>query len=112
MLPETSTSRVAAEIGVLLKLLDEVAVLLGPQLPVNVPRVVAEGIFTVLAELNRLAEVRTAMHAGEEALDDVPGPQLQPRDPLDGVRMQKSSGIAHRGSVRLLAWGLRPRYDR
>ena len=102
----------AAEVGVLFELLDVVAVLLGPQLPVDVPGVVAEGVLAVLAKLDRLAEVGTAMHAGEETLDDVAGPHFQPRDPLDRVRMQKSSGIAHRGSTRLLAWGLRPRCGR
>ena len=95
----------AAEVGVLLELLDVVAVLLGPDLPVDVPQVVAAGVLAVLAELDRLAEVRAAVHARQEALDDVPGAQVQPGDPLDRLRMQKSFGIGHRGSARLLWWG-------
>src|SRR5262249_52899700 len=73
------------------ELLDKVAVLLGPDFPVDVPRVVAVRIFAMLAEFDRLAEVRAAVHAGEEALDDVPSPQFQPRDPLDCLWMQKLS---------------------
>ena len=95
----------AAEVRVFLELLDVVAVLLGPDLPVDVAQVVAAGVLAVLAELDRLAEVRAAVHAGEEALDDVPRAEIEPGDPLDRLRMQKSFGIVHRGSVRLRGWG-------
>ena len=59
----------------------------------------------MLEKLDRLAEVRTAMHPGEESLDHVPGPQFQPGDAFDRLRMQKSFGIGHRGSVHLRARG-------
>ena len=95
----------AAEVGVFLELFDVVAVLLRPDFPIDVAQVVAEGVLAMLAKLDRLAEVRTAMHAGEESLDDVPCAEIEPGDPLDRLRKQKSLGIVHRGSVRLRGWG-------
>jgi hypothetical protein len=33
------------------------------------------------------------VHAGEEALDDVAGADVEPGDPGDGLRVQKAAGI-------------------
>ena len=65
-------------------------------------QVIAPHVFTVLHEFDTLAEVRTAVHAREEAFDDVTRPQLHAADALDRLRMQKSFGIGHRWLVRLL----------
>ena len=59
----------------------------------------------VLEELDGLAEVRAAVHPGQETLDQVLGAEIEPGDPLDRLRKQKSLGIVHRGSVRLRGWG-------
>ena len=80
----------AAQVRVFFELLDVQAVLPRPDLPVDVPQIVAGHVFAMLQELDRLAEVRTAVHPRKESFDDVPGPQFQPRDPLDRFRMQKS----------------------
>ena len=99
MLPETSTSNDATHVRVFFELLDVQSVLPGPDLPVDVPQVVAGGVFAMLQEFDGLAEVGAAVHARQKTFDDVPSPQLQPRDPLDRFRMQKSFGIGHRSSV-------------
>ena len=97
----------AAQIGLFLELLDVIAILLGPDLPVDASQVVAVGIFAMLAELDRLPEIRAVVHAGEEALDDVPRTQLEPCDPLDRFRMQESLGIGRgiAGLIRLPGGG-------
>ena len=43
-----------------------------------------------------MAEERAAVHAGDEALDDVLGPQVKPGDLGDGLGMQKTAGIVGR----------------
>ncbi len=53
-------------------------------------QVVTRHVLAVLPELDRLAEVRTAMHPRQESFDDVPRSQFQPRDAFDRFRMQKS----------------------
>ena len=58
----------AAEVGVFLELLDVVAVLLGPDLPVDVAQVVAGRVFAVLQELDRLPEVRDCGACRRETL--------------------------------------------
>ena len=66
MLCDTSTNSVAPQVGVFLVLLDVIAVLFGPHFPIDVPQVVAVAVLAVLQKLDRLPEVRTAMHAGEK----------------------------------------------
>jgi hypothetical protein len=53
-------------------------------------QVIARDVFAVLEEFDGLAEIRAFVHAGQVALDDMPRPNFQPRDPLDRLRMQKS----------------------
>ena len=96
----------AAEVRVFFVLLDVEAVLLGPDLPIDAAQVVARRVFAVLEELDGLAEVRAAVHAAEEAFDDVSSANLQPADPLDHLRMQRSFGSGRHGSVGLRAWEL------
>jgi hypothetical protein len=43
-----------------------------------VARVVAGGVLAVLDELDAMAEERAAVHAGDEAFDDVAGAQVEP----------------------------------
>ncbi len=80
----------ATKVRLFLELLDIQAVLAGPDLPVHVAKVIATDVFAMLQELDRLAEVRAAVHPREEAFDHVPRPNFQPRDPFDRFRMQKS----------------------
>ena len=92
------------QVGVFLVLLDEIAVRLGPDLPVNPPHVVTGNILPVLNKLDRLAQVRAAVQTGEKALDDVPGTDFEPGNPRDLLRPQKSSGVSGHWSVRLPCW--------
>jgi hypothetical protein len=55
-----------------------------------VPQIVARDVFAMLQELDGLPEIRAAVHPRKKSFDDVPGPNFQPRDPLDRLRMQKS----------------------
>jgi hypothetical protein len=44
----------------------------------------------MLQKLDGLPEIRALVHPRKKTYDDVPGPDFQPRDPLDRLRMQKS----------------------
>jgi len=46
----------------------------------------------VLHELDGMAEERALVHAGDEALDHVPGAQIEPRDAGDGLGCRKRRG--------------------
>jgi hypothetical protein len=59
-----------------------------------VAEVVAVGVLAVLQEFDRAAEVRTAVHAREEAFDDASGAEIEPRDAFDRLRVQESFGAA------------------
>ena len=61
------------QIGLFLVLLDVVTILLGPDFPIDMPRIVAARIFAVLHEFDRLTEIRAAVNSGEETFDDVAG---------------------------------------
>ena len=50
-------------------------------------------VLAVLHELDRVAEERAAVHAGDEALDDLPGPQVEPGDAGDGLGVQEAARI-------------------
>ena len=47
----------------------------------------------MLHELDGMAEERTAVHAADEALDDLAGAQLEARDAGDGLGVQEAAGI-------------------
>ena len=93
-----------AEVRVFFVLLDVIAILLGPDLPIDVPQIVAGGVLAVLAKLDRLAEKGTAVDARQKSLDHVARAHLEPANPGDRLRMQKSFGIGHRASTRPLWW--------
>ena len=95
----------APQVGFFFVLLDVVLVGLRPDLPVDAARIVAGDVFAVLHELDRLPEIRAAVQARQKSLDDVPSLQFQPRNPRDGLRLQKSSGIAGHASARLPSRG-------
>lgn len=94
----------APEIGILFVLLDVETVLASVNLPVDVPEVVTRRVLPVLYELDRLTEVRTAMHTRKEALHDVSGSKLHRVDAADRFRMQVFFGIGHHAAIRLEPW--------
>jgi hypothetical protein len=65
---DVSTSRKAAEVRLVLVLLDLVAVRLGVGLPVDVLQLVAGHVLAVLGELHARAVVRALVHARQHAL--------------------------------------------
>jgi hypothetical protein len=86
---------VAAQVGLLLELLDVVLVELAVGLPVDAPHVVAGGVLLVLGELHRLAVVRRAVQAGEEALGDGADPQLEGPEPGQHLRVEQRARRRH-----------------
>ena len=68
------------EVRLLLVLLEVVALGAAVDLPVDVLDVVAGGVLAVLGELDGEPVPRAAVPAGEVALDDLPGLQLQAVD--------------------------------
>ena len=60
------------------------------RVPIDVAQVVAGDVFAMLQKLDRLPEIGALVHPRKKTFDDVPGPNFQPRDPLDRLRMQKS----------------------
>ena len=68
-------------------LLNVQTILPRPDLPIDVPKIIAGRVLAVLAKLNRLSEVGTTMHARQVALDDLTSPQIHPGDALDRFRM-------------------------
>ena len=72
----------AAEVRVLLVLLHVEAVLLGPDFPIDAAEVVARRVLAVLQELDRLPEVRAAVHAAEQPFDNVHDARISKREPI------------------------------
>src|SRR5690606_6576880 len=93
--------------------LDVVAVGFGPNLPIDVPSLVACDVLAMLQELDTVAEIRAAMHARQKALDDLPGANLEPGDPCEllwtqrSFTLQRFAGIADHASARLPSRGSR-----
>src|SRR5262245_35686242 len=79
----------AIEVGLLLELLDVVAIGARVHLPVDGRDVVAGHVLAVLGELDAKALEGTAMQAGEKALDDRPGPELQRPEARHDRRIQE-----------------------
>ena len=73
--------QVAGDVRLGLELLDVVLVGLGVDVPVEVLEVVAGDVLAVLGELDREALERAGVQAGQEALDDELGPQVEPGRP-------------------------------
>ena len=55
--------------------------------------VVAGDILAVLHKLDGMPKERTAMHAGDEALDDVLGAQVETRDARDRLRVEEAARV-------------------
>ena len=80
--------QVAREVGFLFVLLDEVLVGAREHLPVERGEIVAGQILPVLRELDAESLVRTAMQAGQEALDDRPRLEIDRAEPRDDRRIE------------------------
>src|SRR5262245_15923702 len=85
------------------------AVGLAPDLPVEVPDVVAADVLAVLHELDGVPEEGAFVHAGDEPLDGLLGAQVEPRRAGNDRRVKEAAravGVA-RGWHSLLS-GLEP----
>ncbi len=74
----------AAQVRLVLELLDESAVTARQHLPVDVARIIALDVGAIFGELDREAVVRTAVHAFPEALDDDLRAQLKRANAREG----------------------------
>ena len=86
-------------VGVGLELLHVVAVGARVEPPVDAPDVVAGHVRPVLGEVHRVPEVRRAVQAVDEALDDGPREQLEVVDPREHRGSRKRARSARRASV-------------
>jgi hypothetical protein len=80
--------QVPSDIRFGLVLLDVVAVGLGEDEPVDVFEVVALGVSAVFAEFDAEPVERAGVQTAQKALDDEPGPQVEPRDRADHFRLE------------------------
>ena len=55
--------------------------------------VVAADVVAVLDELDRVAEERDSVHAGDEPLDDLLGAQVEPADAGDDLGVEEAAGV-------------------
>jgi hypothetical protein len=83
--------QVARQARLGLELLEIDAIGFADHLPIDIPQVVPRRVLPMLGELDRLPSIRAAMLAGEKAVDDVPGAQLQPVQPGDrcGIELER-----------------------
>ena len=92
------------DVGLVLELLDVVAVGLGVGAPVDVADVVARRVELVLAELDRAAAAQRAMDAGERAVGGLPRRELQRLDLgeqrcVDSLDRQPAGAASGRRSI-------------
>src|SRR5262249_51295716 len=78
-------------VGVGLVLLDVEAIGAGIEAPVDAADVVAGDVAAVLGEVDRGTEVRRAVQAVDEPLDDVARQQLEVADPRQDLRIDEAS---------------------
>ena len=78
----------ALEVGLFLVFLDVKPVGLRPDFPVDMANVVARSIFAVRRELDRKTVIGAAMLAGDEPFDDQAGPDIEPLDAIEGLRIE------------------------
>lgn len=83
------SEEVAAEVGFVLELLDEVAVAPGEEFPIEIARVVAGRVLAILGELDAKAVIRAAMNAAPKALDHNARPHLQTADGHERLRVNQ-----------------------
>jgi hypothetical protein len=105
--PRGVQQQVGAQVGLVLEELDVVLVGAGGDLPVEVAQVVAGGVGAVVEVLDGEPVVGAAVPAGQEALDDLPGHQLQLADAGEPLGVKVT--LAHRQSLsRSVAQSLSP----
>src|SRR5204863_2088773 len=75
--PAVIDKQMAAQVGFVLKFLDEVPVAASVEAPVQVAGIVAGGILSVFCELDGETVIGTAVQPVPETLDDHPGAQFQ-----------------------------------
>ena len=88
-------------------LLDVVAVGPREQPPVDAADVVAGHVAAVLGEVDRRAEVRRAMQAVDEAVDDRAREQFEVADPRENLRIDEPRARHHRAVGVMLLHTLR-----
>src|SRR5262249_41575459 len=82
---------------------------LAPDLPVEVAEVVPADVLAVLDELDGVPEERALVHAGDEPLDDVLGPQVEPGGAGHDLGGEEAAGgveVSGRGRDSLAITGL------
>ena len=84
--------QVAAQVGLLGVLLDQVAVAARPHLPVQVLERIAGHVRAVLGELDAEAVERRAVHAGDEALDHQARAHVEVREARDDFGIERERG--------------------
>jgi len=85
----TIEEQVAAEVGLVLELLDVMAVGPGEDPPVEMARVIAGGVLAILGEFDGEAVIGAAMEAGPESLDDGAGAQFEAADGHERLGMDE-----------------------
>ena len=85
--------QVAGDVGLGLELLEVILVGLGVDVPVEVLEVVAGDVLAMLGELDGEALERAGVQAGQEALDDELGAQVEPGDLADDLGPQVLLGV-------------------
>lgn len=91
------SEEVAAEVGFVLELLDEVAVAPGEEFPIEIARVVAGRVLAILGELDAKAVIRAAMNAA-------PKPSTTTRARISRLRMAMSACGSINSPCARLAW--------
>ena len=92
--PAQVHEQVAAQVGLVLESLDEVAVGAPGELPVEIARIVARRVGPVLGELDREAVIRAAVQPVPEPLDHRARPQLEIADRHERRGVEQARGSA------------------
>ena len=95
----------AVEIGLLLELLDVVAIAARVDLPVDRGEIVARHVLAILGELDAEALERAAVQTGEEALDDRARLELERAETRDDRRVQKRTVMRDPGHAYIPLFG-------
>jgi hypothetical protein len=93
-----------AKIGFFFVLLDVKPVRLGPDLPIQMAKIVTGNIFPVLHKLDAMAEERAPVHAGQKTFDHLSRPKFQRGQAGNGLRVKKAARIVVAGQGNLKAF--------
>src|ERR1043166_3830001 len=101
--PAVVDQQMTAQVGLILELLDVIAVRAGVEAPIKITRVIARGVLTVLGKLDGETVIRTAMESVPEAFDDDPGTEFEVLDGHERMRRNKVGGAisGHGRSLKL-----------